>query len=286
MSRAHSLPTKSRCEGGLLDALIDEELDACKAEHSNCSLHGPELALAPKPALALSLAIHELAINAVKYGALSVPAGRVDISWQYDDSNRVELLWRESGGPTVSPPKHRGFGSTLIERALALETEGHSKLAYDPDGVTRAITLPVSAVQRVGADNIAVSAHVEPEKRSAAPAADRRILVVEDSALVPMLIEDVITQVGWEVVGPALRLSDAVVLAKQEAIDAALLDVHLDGEISWDAADILRERAIPFSFTTGYDSATILPERFANCAVVSKPFQAEEIEVALERLLR
>ena len=100
-----------------------------------------------------------------------------------------------------------------------------------------------------------------------------------------MVIEDVIMDIGWEVIGPAMRLRDALVLAQTEAIDAALLDVNLDGEMSWDAADILQDRKIPFIFTTGYDGASVIPERFAGRPVVSKPFKAEQIERALFALV-
>ncbi len=285
MLRAHSLLTQSRWEGVLLDALIHEELEAYKAKQPNYALNGPELALSPKTALSLSLAIHELATNAAKYGALSVASGRVQVSWTFDPDKGVALLWRESGGPSVITPKHRGFGSTLIERALAMETGGSSKLAYGPDGVTCAIMLPADAVQRVGAESIVTAAYVEPAAQPKAPVAvSRRILVVEDSALVVMVIEDVIIDLGWEVVGPATRLSDAILLAREDGIDAALVDVNLNGEMSWDAAAILQDRSIPFIFTTGYDGATVLPDRFAGQPVVSKPFKPEDIERALGKL--
>ena len=100
-----------------------------------------------------------------------------------------------------------------------------------------------------------------------------------------MLIEDVIAELGWKVIGPAVRMTDALVLAREEAIDAALLDVNIDGVMSWDAAAILQDRGIPFIFTTGYDSATTLPESFARHPVVGKPFNADEIEPALHALL-
>lgn len=286
MSRAHSLLTQSRWEGVLIDALIHEELDAYKAEQPNYSLDGPELALAPKIALSLSLALHELATNAVKYGALSVASGHVQISWTFDAVKGVELSWRESGGPTVTTPKRRGFGSTLIERALAMETAGSSKLIYEPSGVACVITLPASTVQRVGAKRNSQSAQVEPEPPSGTPSdAKRRILIVEDSALVCMLLEDAISDSGWEFIGPAMRLETALSIARDEAMDAALLDVNLDGEMSWDAAAILQDRKIPFIFTTGYDSSTVLPERFAGTRIVNKPFNAEQIQRALQLLL-
>lgn len=286
ISRAQSLLTKSRWEGVLLNALIEEEMNAYRAEHSNYALIGPELALKPKTALALSLAIHELVTNAAKYGALSVASGHVDISWSFDDSKGIELVWQEGGGPPVNTPTRRGFGSTLIERALAYETGGHSELTYDPRGVRCAITLPVAAMQQVSAQIVAAVGHVEPPEVLATPvASNRRILVVEDSAMVMVIIEDVIIDLGWEMIGPANRLSDAMVLAREEGIDAALLDVNLDGEMSWDAAAILQDRQIPFIFITGYDTATVLPERFAHQPVVNKPFKAKDIEHALHTLL-
>jgi len=142
MSRAHSLLTQSRWEGASIEQLIGDELAAYKARHENFALNGPPLFLKPNTALALSLAIHELATNAAKYGALSVGTGYVDVSWQIDGSGGVDLLWRESGGPAVSVPQRRGFGSTLIELALSMETGGTSVLSFVPSGVTCTITLP------------------------------------------------------------------------------------------------------------------------------------------------
>lgn len=287
MSRAHSLLTQSRWEGVSIDTLIREELAAYKAEHANFALDGPDLMLRPKIALALSLAIHELATNAAKYGALSVSAGRVDVSWRFDSSAGLDLFWRESGGPPVGLPDRRGFGSTLIERALAIETGGRSVLTFEPTGVTCAITMLPSAIDpgaegRVTAKGIRTEIAEVPVK-PVAPI--KRILVVEDSALVVMDIESAIADLGWEVVGPAYRLADAVLLAGTAAIDAALLDVNLDGELSWDAAAILQDRRIPFVFTTGYDAATMLPGRFAGQTVVSKPFRSEDIANALRAML-
>lgn len=286
MSRAHSLLTQSRWEGVLLHALVREELDAYRADQPNITLDGPDVMLAPKAALALSLAIHELATNAAKYGALSVASGRVDVRWQFDPREGLDLRWQESGGPTVGKPSRRGFGSSLIERALALETGGRSYLTFEQSGVACAITMPVSAVQRSSVANSAVATVHTPAQTSASTATDkRRILVVEDSALVVMLIEDVVTDLGWEVVGPAVRLPEALQLAREEAFDAALLDVNLNGEMSWEAAAILQDRKIPFIFTTGYDGATVLPERFARQPIVSKPFLRDDIERALQALL-
>ncbi len=286
MSRAHSLLTQSRWEGVSLDVLIQQELDAYRAEHANVTISGPDVMLLPKAALALSLAIHELATNAGKYGALSAAGGHVDIRWQFDPHAGLELRWQESGGPPVSKPTRRGFGSILIERALSLETGESSTLTFDPGGVACAIVMPASVAQSGGTASHASIAHDAPAKVTDIPTDNPpRILIVEDSAMVLMLIEDVVIDLGWDIVGPAMRLPEALKLSREAAIDAALIDVNLDGEMSWDAAAILQDRKIPFVFTTGYDSATVLPERFAGHPVLNKPFSAEDVGRTLQTLL-
>ncbi len=256
------------------------------AAHVNFLLKGPDVTVAPKAALALSLAIHELATNAAKYGALSVATGHVDVTWQIGPDRGLIIDWQERGGPPVSKPSRRGFGSTLIERALAMETGGGSTLSFEPSGVTCAITLPASAVLGASAEVVAIMGHSEAD--DVAPKLGnrvRRILIVEDTAMVVMLLEDVIANLGWEVVGPATRLEQAVRLARAGEIDAVVLDINLDGEMSWPVAAILQDGRIPFVFATGYDGATVIPEQFAGHPVVRKPYSMADIERVLRELL-
>jgi light-regulated signal transduction histidine kinase (bacteriophytochrome) len=89
-------------------------------------------------------ALHELATNAAKYGALSGPEGRVDIRWQVQD-DQLNMSWRESGGPPVLSPSRRGFGSRLIENALCRDLDGQSRLEFAPEGATCCITAAISA---------------------------------------------------------------------------------------------------------------------------------------------
>lgn len=102
---------------------------------------GPREFLEPKPALALSMALHELGTNAAKYGALSTVAGRVGVSWEVE-GEELRLTWHESCGPRVVPPQRRGFGSRLIERGLAAELNGTAELLFHPDGVICRISMP------------------------------------------------------------------------------------------------------------------------------------------------
>ena len=100
---------------------------------------GPSLEISSKQALALSLAQHELATNAAKYGALSRTEGRIEVRWRARDG-KLTLSWRESGGPPVVPPSRKGFGSRLLERGLFSELDGETRLDFASDGVRFSVT--------------------------------------------------------------------------------------------------------------------------------------------------
>jgi two-component sensor histidine kinase len=95
--------------------------------------------VSPKQALAFSLALHELATNAAKYGALSRPGGRVELRWDVQN-DQLHLTWRETGGPHVVAPSRRGFGSRLLEEVLSSDLDGQCRLEFAPDGVRCWIT--------------------------------------------------------------------------------------------------------------------------------------------------
>lgn len=103
---------------------------------------GPDIELPPRMSLALSLALHELGTNAAKYGALSVPSGRVRVAWTVEDG-RLRLQWSESGGPAVENPGSTGFGSMMIRQALEAESEGEVTLSYEPDGLVFIFCAPL-----------------------------------------------------------------------------------------------------------------------------------------------
>jgi PAS domain S-box-containing protein len=132
LARAHDLLTDRSWAGADLKAVVARALDPFAA--AQFTLAGPSIEIPPRHALALSLALHELATNAAKYGALSAPAGRVAVAWE-GVGRIVRLSWRETGGPPVAPPTRKGFGSRLLEHGLLRELGGRTHLAYEPDGV-------------------------------------------------------------------------------------------------------------------------------------------------------
>jgi PAS domain S-box-containing protein len=132
LAGAHDLLTDRSWAGADLSDIISSAIAPFVTDH--IALEGPSLHISPSQALALSLALHELATNATKYGALSRPEGRVQLSWKALNG-RLNLSWREVGGPPVVPPTRRGFGSRLIENALNRDLNGHSRMEFAPEGL-------------------------------------------------------------------------------------------------------------------------------------------------------
>jgi len=140
LARAHTLLSDSRWRGADLGTLVGEELAPYRAG-DKIQCHGPDISLQPATAQGLALALHELATNAAKYGALSTDTGRVDICWGAD-GNTFMMSWIEREGPPVSAPKRRGFGATVIEAMAERSVGGTVDLDYAPSGLTWRLTCP------------------------------------------------------------------------------------------------------------------------------------------------
>ncbi len=132
LSRAHDLLTDRSWTGANLHDVVRKALEPFDA--NKLQIDGPTLDLSPQYALALSLALHELANNAVKYGALSSMEGKVDLSWSVEHGV-LTLDWRERGGPRVAPPTRRGFGSRLLESNLFQDLGSQPQLQFLTEGV-------------------------------------------------------------------------------------------------------------------------------------------------------
>ncbi|MFC3070534.1 PAS domain-containing sensor histidine kinase [Phenylobacterium soli] len=137
LSRSHDVLTREHWRGADLREIVTESLRPFAGPGADrFEVAGPSVRLNPQSALAIGMALHELATNAVKYGALSVPAGRVSVAWRIGADGELMLTWRESGGPPVTPPTRQGFGSRLLKQGLARELSGAVTLEYLPEGVS------------------------------------------------------------------------------------------------------------------------------------------------------
>lgn len=143
LSHTHDLLTRSHWEGADLRDVLEHETAAHGP--TRMMLNGPPLALGPAAALSLGMIFHELATNAAKYGALSDPDGRVFVDWTVANqtSRILNVVWREAGGPSVSPPTRKGFGSRLIERNVRHDLAGEVKLSYASDGFIAEFSIPL-----------------------------------------------------------------------------------------------------------------------------------------------
>ncbi|WP_424631617.1 CheR family methyltransferase [Bradyrhizobium sp. SYSU BS000235] len=147
-ARTQALVTRDP-EGGVdLEYLVVEELLGYNAtEGEQLLVSGPVVRLQPKAAETFALAVHELATNALKYGALSDPSGRIEVNWNLEESAvppRLVFVWHEKLGPPVSPPTRRGFGTELLERTLAFEFKGQTTMIFDISGLHCTISVPLS----------------------------------------------------------------------------------------------------------------------------------------------
>jgi PAS domain S-box-containing protein len=149
LSRSHDLLTREKWEGAGMHDLVAAALEpfgVANGLSEHFVITGENVRIPPKAALALGIAFHELATNAVKYGAFSNKAGSVLIAWNPEPKgNRLVVRWEEKGGPTVTAPARKGFGSRVIERGLAHELEGEVHLTYPGTGVVCTIDFPVLA---------------------------------------------------------------------------------------------------------------------------------------------
>jgi two-component sensor histidine kinase len=132
LAAAHDLLTQRSWSGADVGDVVARALAPFSA--GRVAVAGPSLDISPKQTLALSLALHELATNAAKYGALSRPEGRVALNWEARDGT-LQLEWRESGGPIVVPPRRRGFGSRLLEGGLFRDSNERTRLEFAAEGV-------------------------------------------------------------------------------------------------------------------------------------------------------
>ncbi|CDI10592.1 PAS domain-containing sensor histidine kinase [Agrobacterium pusense] len=144
LSRAQDLLVHADWQHADLKAVMQQALSPYPVDAFQ--IGGPSVPLPPRAVVSLSLALHELATNAAKYGALSAPGGQVSISWQFEPlaDNRLRIVWEERGGPEVARPRRRGFGSTLIERLLSAELKGETKFVYEKSGVICVIEAEMS----------------------------------------------------------------------------------------------------------------------------------------------
>ncbi len=294
LARAHDLFTQTKMRGAQVTELVREQVLLGGVDDRRIASSGPGITLDAESTLHLALVLHELATNARKHGALSVPEGRLSVSWQVCANGGRNLLleWRESGGPPVKAPKQCGFGTTLIARTLEVHG-GEASMLYASDGITSRIRLPLPEQCNPGVGTFPPMSENTFKSGSKAFAFEqmkqaglhgKRVIIIEDEPLVSMDLELSLTDMGCEVPGHAGTLEEARSLIAETSCDAALLDANLAGEPVDELAAALTQKDIPFAFVTGYGRGA-LPAAFRDAVVLGKPFNNDQLRAALEQLL-
>lgn len=283
---AHDQAVRSE-GGGLLDALLDAEL-APYRERCFVTCSGPRIWLTGQALSVLALVVHEMATNAVKYGALSHARGRVDIMWSFDATRDAWCIhWRESGGPAVVPRMRRGFGSVLIERGFPHELGGTTDVDYGPGGVSVTLNLPARHVRTAPATppepDTAIPAIAPQRKETTVLDAD--ILLVEDQFLIAMEAEGAIEEMNIGQVRTVASVYEALSAIRARLPDVAILDVNLGGESSVEIARTLRDRGVPFIFATGYADRTMIPPELRDVPVERKPYSAMALAERIRQII-
>jgi PAS domain S-box-containing protein len=149
LAGAHDVLTQQNWEGAHLRNIVVKALSPFVASGRDFEIEGPDVKLHPKSTLAITMALHELATNAVKYGALSTRSGRASVQWTISTDrgeSYLNITWTEAGGPLVTSPTRKGFGSRLIERGLAGELGGEARIDYRETGVICSIRAPMTGI--------------------------------------------------------------------------------------------------------------------------------------------
>ncbi len=280
LSRAHTVLSHSRWQGADLTGLVEEELAPYRGDgNDRIETDGPAISLQPASAQTLTLALHELATNAAKYGALSAMSGRVRVRWELTPSALV-LHWEETGGPRTRKPARLGFGARIIAASVEGQLGGEAAFNWDESGLHCVLTIPRG--DKIEQPLPGPSAVKVDDKSHAAVGGKfvvngTRVMVVEDEALVAMVESDALIELGYEVAGPFSRPPEALAAVKEGGLAAAILDINLAGALVYPVADELAARGIPFVFVTGYGTESI-DRRFANVPVLQKPIDREALQ--------
>jgi PAS domain S-box-containing protein len=231
-------------------------------------VEGPPLTIAPRATQSLGIALHELATNASKYGALSCPEGRVAISWRTEGpegARRFKMSWVETGGPPVTQPSTCGFGTRVTTSMMEAAIGGKASTAYASAGLRWTFDCDLPSIGSLSRLQVTLRA----------PAA-QGVLIVEDDVLLAMEMADSLREAGLNVLGPAASVSEAFKIIDDVRPSFAVLDINLGQETSEPIAKRLKGLSVPFVSVSGYAKAQ-RPEVFAPEGFLPKPVHMPDL---------
>ena len=222
LARAHDQLTSGGWGARSIYTMIRIEASAyLGAQAERVRISGPDLHIRPDAFATLALVVHELITNSAKYGAFRNAVGSVDIQLRRDAADGLLIDWIEHGGAPVTPPTRRGFGSTIIERAIPHELSGSASIEFAPDGLRAHFAIPGAYVSEAGQNDTPVTEKLEPMAHDVAHLSGR-VLLVEDNLLIALETEDALRTLGAEDVQIASTTSAALSYLLENRPDFAL----------------------------------------------------------------
>ena len=280
MARAHDLITADRWGPARLADMLETETAAyLGAKRQRVAFDGPNLLIQPAAFTSLALVFHELTTNAAKYGALS-DNGTVSVGWRLDEAGDLLIDWEEKGGPAVTAPTRRGFGSTIIEHSIPFDLGGKADIAYPVTGLHARFLVPGRHLAGE-AKAASVASAATGDAAAQRPLEGRHVLLVEDSMIIAMDAEEALKEIGAAKVVVAANVARALGALEKDGLDFALLDLNLGPENSLPVADVLVRKNIRFAFATGYGEEAGLDGRYPDAPVLKKPYSAGQLRQAL-----
>jgi light-regulated signal transduction histidine kinase (bacteriophytochrome)/CheY-like chemotaxis protein len=286
LARAHDRVTRHNWGPGPLNSIFDDEIAAyVPTQRDRFTISGPRILLAPQAYSAVALIVHELVTNSSKYGALS-DSGRVEVTLSVVPGEGLRFKWREMGGPVVSVPTRRGFGSVIIERVVPFDLQGTALVSYLAAGLEAEFFIPerhlASADEPDPGIPAANSALTGGEARmNNRPLAGFNVLLLEDNLIVALEAEDLLRSLGAASITAVSTIAAAVRVRETTSIDFAMLDINLGFENSLGFAASLRSSKTPFLFASGYGEQKRVGDSLLAELTVSKPYDRDALQSAI-----
>lgn len=289
LARVQTLLTREANAGGSMLQIIESETSAQAPQAAQISLVGPDVRVSPKAAEVLTLAVHELATNALKHGAFSVAGGRLSVSWSTFEKRGgswLSLDWVETGVTPRLPITRRGFGSDLIEGRIPYELGGVAAITIDHSGARCHLEFPLDDRDSILETDAPLAGTIfggALDMPDATALAGRRVLVVEDDYYLASDTAAALRRAGAEVLLPCPTEAAALDLLERERPTHAVVDLNLGDGPRFEIARVLKERGVPFIFLIGYDP-DVVPADFSDVVQVQKPIPFRKVVEALAEL--
>ncbi|WP_158970300.1 HWE histidine kinase domain-containing protein [Chachezhania sediminis] len=285
LAQAHDQLTATEWKPVAFRELLKTELRAyLDGDEDRIDIGGVEIDLAPDAFSTMALVFHELVTNSVKYGALSVPSGKVEVACAFEGDGLVRIEWQETGGPVVQAPTRRGFGTTIIEKSIPFELAGTAEIDFRLTGVHATFRVAERFVERrtEALETLAPAPAPEPD---ATALLSGPVMVVEDNLIIAMDAADILGEFGAKAAHVAGSVAEAFRIADAHSLTLAVLDINLGSETSLPVAKYLNERGVPFILASGYGGQPDSLADFPPCIMVQKPFTVETLAKAVQTVL-